>query len=202
MALESAADVQYNRGMVVTVDEIYLPLTLCAPGITDDRFDELCELYEDFRVEYTAEGDVLVMPPTDEETGMRNSSINYQLMRWALTNERGAVTDSSTGFRLPNGARRSPDAAWISRQRLGRRPNCPEFVIELLSPSDRRTVARAKMQEWIDNGAELGWMLDPKSKSVTIYRTGREPEIRTGLNELAGEGVVDGFVLDLGPVWK
>ena len=107
MALESAADVQYNRGMVVTVDEIYLPLTLCAPGITDDRFDELCELYEDFRVEYTAEGDVLVMPPTDEETGMRNSSINYQLMRWALTNDRGAVTDSSTGFRLPNGARRS-----------------------------------------------------------------------------------------------
>ena len=188
--------------MVVTVDEIYMPLSLSAPAITDDQFQELCELYEDYRVEYTAEGDVIVMPPTDEETGMRNSSINYQLMHWFLAHGRGAVTDSSTGFRLPNGARRSPDAAWISRDRLGKRPSCPEFVVELLSPSDRRAAARAKMQEWIENGAELGWMIDPKAQSVTVYRSGREPEIRTGIDRLAGEGPVEGFILEFDPVWR
>ena len=188
--------------MVVTVDDVYMPLTLTAPGITDEQFEELCEQYEDYRVEYSAEGDLLVMPPTDEETGMRNSDINYQLMHWALTHERGKVTDSSTGFRLPNGARRSPDAAWISRGRLGQKPHCPDFVIELLSPSDRRTTTHAKMLEWIANGAELAWMIDPKQQSVTIYRPGQERETRTGILQLAGEGPVEGFVLQLERIWR
>ena len=188
--------------MVVTVDEIYLPLTLSAPGITDEQFQELCAQYEDYRVEYTAEGDLLVMPPTDEETGIRNSRINYQLVRWSLSDESGEVTDSSTGFKLPSGARRSPDAAWISRERRGRKPNCPEFVIELLSPSDRRPTVQAKMREWIANGAELGWMIDPKNESVTIYRPGQDAETRTGIEQLAGEGPVEGFVLDLERIWR
>ena len=188
--------------MVVAVDEIYLPLTLTAPELTDEAFQEFCELYPDYRIEYTAEGDLLVMLPTDEETGVRNSSINQQLGNWALTNDRGLVTDSSTGFILPSGARRSPDAAWISRGRLGRRPSCPEFVIELLSPSDRRKTARAKMQEWIDNGADLGWLIDPKAQSVTIYRAGRPPETRVGVMQLLGEGPVDGFALDFERIWK
>ena len=188
--------------MVVTVDDVYMPLTLTVPGITDEQFEELCVKYEDYRVEYTAEGDLLVMPPTDEETGIRNSRINTQLNNWSDATGKGLVTDSSTGFRLPNGARRSPDAAWISRERLGKKPNCPEFVIELLSPSDRRTTARDKMQEWIDNGAQLGWMIDPKKQSVAIYRPGQEPETRTGILQLEGEGPVDGFVLDLERIWR
>ena len=188
--------------MVVTVDDVYMPLTLTVPGITDEQFEELCEQYEDYRVEYTAEGDLLVMPPTDPETGIRNSRINYQLMHWALIHERGEVTDSSTGFRLPNGARRSPDAALISRERMRQRPMCPRFVIELLSPSDRRSTTHAKMLEWIANGAELGWMIDPKKQSVTIYRPGQEPETRTGILQLAGEGPVEGFVLELERIWR
>ena len=188
--------------MVVTVDEIYLPLTLSAPGITDEQFVELCAQYEDYRVEYTAEGDLLVMPPTDPETGIRNSQIIYQLMHWALANKRGEVTDSSTGFKLPSGARRSPDAALISRDRMRQKLLCPPFVIELLSPSDRRPTVQAKMREWIENGSELGWMIDPKKESVTIYRVGQEPETRTGISSLAGEGPVEGFVLELERIWR
>ena len=188
--------------MVVTVDDAYMPLTLSAPGISDEQFQELCEQYENYRVEYTAEGDLLVMPPTDPETGIRNTEITAQLRNWARAAGKGKVTDSSTGFRLPNGARLSPDAAWLSLDRVRQKPTCPEFVVELLSPSDRRKTIHAKMLEWIANGAELGWMIDPKAQAVTIYRTGQEPETRTGLLQLAGEGPVDGFVLELEEVWR
>ena len=187
--------------MVVTVDEAYMPLTLTAPGITDEQFHELCEQYENYRVEYTAEGDLLVMPPTDPETSARNLEIAAQLMIWARGKD-GLATESSAGYRLPNGARLSPDAAWISRGRLRQKPSCPEFVVELLSPSDRPATVRAKMQEWIDNGALLGWMIDPKKQSVTLYRPGQEPETRTGIRQLAGEGPVDGFVLELERIWQ
>ena len=159
--------------MVVTVDDAYMPLTLSAPGISDEQFQELCEQYENYRVEYTAEGDLLVMPPTDPETGIRNTEITAQLRNWARAAGKGKVTDSSTGFRLPNGARLSPDAAWLSLDRVRQKPTCPEFVVELLSPSDRRKTIHAKMLEWIANGAELGWMIDPKAQAVTIYRTGQ-----------------------------
>ena len=108
----------------------------------------------------------------------------------------GRVVDSSTGFKLPSGARRSPDAAWISRGRSKARL-CPEFVVELLSPSDRVRKTHAKMLEWIENGAELGWMITPRNRSVTVYRPGRAPEVLTGISEIAGEGPVDGLVLDL-----
>ena len=188
--------------MVVTVDEIYLPLTLSAPGITDEQFQELCAQYEDYRVEYTAEGDLLVMPPTDPETGIRNTEITAQLRNWAKAAGKGKVTDSSTGFRLPNGARRSPDAAWLSLEWLRQKPTGPEFVVELLSPSDRPAVIHAKMLEWMANGAELGWMIDPRAQAVTIYGRRQEPETNTGLLEIAGEGPVAGFVLDLEGVWR
>lgn len=188
--------------MTLTVEESYLPVTLSVPGITDEQFRLFCEQYEDYRLEYTADGEVLIMPPTDPDTGARNSSINYQQKRWALSIERGIVTDSSTGFKLPNGARLSPDAAWISRERIGRRPTCPEFVIELLSASDRPKQTSAKMQEWVANGAELAWMIDPQTRTVSIYRPGRGVEVRTGISSVEGEGPVAGFVLDLEPVWK
>ena len=188
--------------MVVTVDDAYMPLTLTAPGITDEQFEEFCAKYEDYRVEYTAEGDLLVMPPTDPETGVRNARIIYQLMHWADATGKGLITDSSTGFVLPSGARLSPDAALISRNRMMQRPMCPAFVVELLSPSDRRKTADAKMLEWIANGAELGWMIDPKKQSISIYRPGQEPETLTGILQLVGEGPVEGFVLELEQIWR
>lgn len=184
------------------VEESYLPLTITVPGITDAQFQELCEQYDAYRVEYTAEGELLVMPPTDEETGFRNTEITAQLRNWASSLRIGGVTDSSTGFVLKSGARLSPDAAWISRERRGQKPTCPEFVVELLSPSDRVNKTNAKMREWIKNGALLGWMINPRTRSVTIFRPDREPETRTALTELAGDGPVEGFVLDLRPVWE
>ena len=188
---------------MLTVEESYLPLTLSVPGITDAQFQELCERYEHYRVEYTAEGEFLIMPPTDPPTGIRNAEIKAQLRNWARPEGKGSVADSSTGFVLNTGARRSPDSAWISHARLRRKPACPEFVIELLSPSDRRNKLHAKMLEWIAGGVELGWLIDPRTRSVAIYRAGAaEPETRTGISSIAGEGPIAGFTLDLEPIWE
>lgn len=188
--------------MVMMVADTYLPVSLSVPEITDAQFQELCEEYADYLLEYTAEGEVLILPPTDPQTGFRNSLIGYQLTKWTLENG-GMVTDSSAGFLLPNGARRSPDAAWIStaRARQGR-AMCPDFVIELISPTDRPKKVHEKMLEWVANGAALGWLIDPGSQSVTIYRPNQEPEVRAAVAMLEGEGPVAGFTLDLQPIWN
>ena len=189
---------------MVMVEETYMPLTLFVPDLSDDQFQHLCDQYSDFRLEYTAEGEVTIMPPTDPKTGVRNASITRRLGNWAdaTTSIRGFVTDSSAGFVLPNHARRSPDSAWISSDRMDRQPACPEFVIELLSPSDRRKKVHEKMLEWIDNGAQLGWLIDPFQKTVSIYRPGRQVEIRQDISQIHGEGPVAGFVLDLEEIWN
>lgn len=184
------------------VAESSLPATLYAPSMTDAEFQEWCDRYSDYRIEYSAEGDLLIMPPTDPDTGERNSAIIRMLGNWALSTGQGAVTDSSTGFLLPNGSRRSPDAAWMTRDRKRMRPGCPQFVIELLSPTDRRRKTHEKMLEWIENGAELGWMIDPQRRSVSIYRPNREVEVREHADSVAGEGPVEGFVLDLREIWN
>jgi len=124
----------YNRGMLM-VEESHLPLTLTVRGITDQQFQDLCDQYVDYLVEYTAEGELLVMAPTDPETSWRNLRIASQLLNWTLLSRPGIATDSSGGFVLPNGARLSPDAAWISNVRLRQKPTCPEFIIKLLSPT-------------------------------------------------------------------
>ena len=187
---------------MLLVEEAHLPMTISVPGITDAQFQQLCEQYADCQVEYTSEGELLVMPPTDPKTSWRNLWIASQLMAWAMKSGQGLSTESSAGFHLPDGSRLSPDAAWISRERLSRRIACPEFVIELLSPTDRPNKTRAKMLEWISNGALLGWMIDPRKRTVTIFRPNQEPEFKTNLAELAGEGPVEGFLLDLKPVWE
>ena len=185
---------------MVTVEEAYLPVTLFVPDISDAKFQEFCDQYADFQVEYTGEGELIIMPPTDRHTSLRNAKIGFQLMGWAQVDGRGEVTESSGGFTLGNGARRSPDAAWSSHERFAIGA-CPEFVIELLSPSDRPKVTRAKMQEWVENGAELAWMIDPATHSITIFRPGQAPVDHVGVDSLKGEGPVAGFVLDLRPVW-
>jgi Uma2 family endonuclease len=187
---------------MVMVEEAYLPVTLFAPGLTDEAFQNFCEQYEDYQLEYSAEGELLIMPPTDAETGGRNARLIEQLSAWSRRQGKGLATDSSTGFVLVNGSRRSPDAAWISRSRLQVAPRCPEFLIELLSPSDRIKKAHDKMREWVDNGVQLGWLIDPFARTVTIYRSGQPSERLTEPGQVRGDGSVEGFVLDLDGVWS
>lgn len=196
--------------MTLVIDEAYLPATLTASAMSDEEFVEFCAQYPDYFIEMTAEGEILIMPPNYSLTGARNQKIGTQLDSWASRDCRGIVTDASSGFRLPNGARRSPDAAWTLRSRLlaldrKRREGfwhlCPDFVIELRYKTDRLPVLRAKMREWAENGAQLAWLIDPERTAVEIYRTGQEPEIRVGVDHLAGEAPIEGFQLDLCPVW-
>jgi Uma2 family endonuclease len=187
---------------MVMVEETYLPLTLFAPNLTDDEFQKLCEQYSNYQLEYTAEGEVIIGPPTDPETSARNATLVWLLRTWVNSTKNGIVTDSSGGFVLLDQARFAPDAAWLSRERLHSRPACPEFVVELLSPFDRRKKVHKKMLQWVANGAELAWMIDPEQQAASIYRPGREVEVRKGISEIEGEGPVAGFVLDLREIWN
>lgn len=197
--------------MVFSIDEDLLPATLSAPPMTDEAFAELCAEHPDLFFEVTGEGDIIVMPPTYSVTGVRNLRIGRQLDIWAERDGRGFALDSSTGFVLPNGARRSPDAAWTLKTRVAQLDPairekywhlCPDFVIELQSATDRPRLIREKMQEWMANGVQLAWLIDPEKKSVAIHRPDSTTEARTGIDSIAAEGPVEGFVLDLVPVWN
>ncbi len=182
-----------------------------AIDITEDQFFALCQLNRDLRLERNAEGDIIVMPPTGGETGNRNAEITGQVVSWTKQDGTGAVFDSSTGFKLPNGADRSPDAAWVRRSRLAQLsreekekflPLCPDFVIELLSPSDDLEKIQAKMDEYIENGARLGWLLDPKSRRIYVYRSGKRVIVMENAEEISGEPELPGFVLNLREIWE
>ena len=192
--------------------QAYITLRL-KPAIkmTDDEFFALCQLNRDLRLERNAEGDIKVMPPTGGETGNRNAEITGQVVSWTKQDGTGAVFDSSTGFKLPNGADRSPDAAWVRRSRLAQLsreekekflPLCPDFVIELLSPSDDLEEIQAKMDEYTENGARLGWLLDPKSRRIYVYRSGKRVIVMENAEEISGEPELPGFVLNLREIWE
>ncbi len=196
--------------MSLVIDEIYLPAKLTASPMTDEEFAAFCAEYPDYFIEMTAQAEIVIMPPNFSLTGMRNGKITAQLETWASSDGRGAVTDASSGFLLPDGARLAPDAAWTLKDRVrelsaeslrGFWRLCPDFVIELRSQSDRLPVLRAKMQEWIENGARLAWLIDPERKAVEIYRPGHAPESRAGIERIAAETPLEGFELDLRPVW-
>ncbi len=197
--------------MQITVDEANFPVKLTSGPMSDEEFLEFCADYPDYFVEMTAEGEIIIMPPNNPKAGARNTEIERQLANWAIEHGRGVATNAVTCFVLPDGSRLAPDAAWTSneqfssfseRQLSGAWHLCPDFVIEMRSPTDRLRTLRAKMQEWIDNGAQLAWLIDPDREAVEIYRPGQEPEIRTGIASIAGEGPVEGFVLDLRRVWN
>jgi Uma2 family endonuclease len=196
--------------MAFKIDESFLPATLTWPPMTDEEFAEFCAEHPDLFFETSAEGELIVMPPNYSLTGMRHSEILNQLKEWTRRDGRGAVTDAASGFVLPNGARRSPDAAWTLKTRIrDLDPRmierywhlCPDFVIEVRSPTDRLRVLREKMREWIANGATLAWMIDPENSSVEVYRPNAEPQLLAGPKSLTGEGQVEGFTLNLDPVW-
>ena len=187
----------------------FKPLTY----MDDEQFADFCALNDALRIERTAKGEIILMPPTHFETGERNSDLNADLTIWARADGTGRYADSSTGFKLPNGALRSPDVAWISNERFealsseGRRgflPLCPDFVIELRSSFDSLSMLQAKMQEYIDNGARLGWLIDPISspKRVHIYRPNTEAHILDEPSEVSGEPELPGFTLDLSRIWE
>jgi Uma2 family endonuclease len=179
--------------------------------VTPAQFETLAMVNRDLRLERTATGDLIVNPPTGWETGERNRSLTGQLDRWYEDHEDlGKAFDSSTGFTLPNGATRSPDVSWVSRDRwealtseqTGTFANiCPDFVVELRSASDNLQSLQAKMQEYMDNGARLGWLIDPQNRQVEIYRQGQEVELLEHPTELSGEDVLPGFVLNLRRIW-
>ncbi|MEH2245598.1 Uma2 family endonuclease [Nostoc sp.] len=189
---------------------IELPKTI-GLYVTQEQFAALAAANRDLRLERTARGELIVNPPTGWETGERNSSLTGQLYRWYEDSEDlGKAFDSSTGFILPNGATRSPDASWVSRERWqaltpeqkGTFPNiCPDFVVELRSRSDRLGSLQTKMKEYIDNGALLGWLIDPQQRRVEIYRPRLAVEVLENPTELSGEAVLPGFVLNLRRVW-
>jgi len=178
--------------------------------MTDEEFVAFCQQYEDCFVECTAEGEIIIMPPNNSRTGKRNLALGALLWIWAQKDGRGEGYDSSAGFRLPNGARRSPDASWIRKDRVAALPKkqqegfyqlCPDFVIELRSSTDRINRLKKKMEEYMANGAELGWLIDPQERTVWIYRPGRAAECIVNPERISGEGPVAGFVLELAEVW-
>ncbi len=192
------------------------PLSLQLPDrlalrVTPEQFAALAVANRELRLERTATGELIVNPPTGGNTGYRNSKINYFLVRW-IEEEGGdgAAFDSSTGFELPNGANRSPDAAWVSQarwdaltqeQQEGFIPLCPDFVVELRSKSDTLQDLQLKMEEYIENGTKLGWLIDPKNKRVEVYRPGQGVEVLENPSLLSGETLLPGFTLSLKRVW-
>ncbi len=178
--------------------------------MTDDQFFQLCQNNRELRFERTANGELIIMPPAGGETSNRNGRVNQQLFNWSDADGTGIAFDSSGGFKLPNGADRSPDASWVTLERWNALnheqqtkfpPICPDFVIELLSPSDSLKTTQEKMKEYIDNGVRLGLLINRKSRQVEIYRPGKEVEILDSPATVSGEDILKGFVLNLGMIW-
>lgn len=178
--------------------------------VTDEQFRQLAAVNPDVRLERTAEGELLAMPPTGSEGGNYNAELSAELVNWNRRTRLGKVFDSSTGFQLPNTAIRSPGAAWIAQhrwetlsatQRQGFAPLCPDFVLELASATDDLDMLRAKMREYSDNGCRLGWLIDPYTQQVEIYRPGQPVERLHAPATLSGEAVLPGFTLPLHLLW-
>ena len=178
--------------------------------VTHEQFQQIASVNRDLRLERSAEGELIVMPPTGSDTGNRNLDIEGQLWLWNRQTKLGVAFNSSSGFHLPNGANRSPDAAWVklnrwealtSEEREGFAPICPDFVVELRSKSDNIESLRAKMREYLANRACLGWLIDRKNRKVEIGGQGQDVEVLDNPTTLSGENVLPGFVLDLTEVW-
>jgi Uma2 family endonuclease len=180
-------------------------------NLTDDEFYEFCQHNPDLRIERTATGALVVMPPTGGESGHRNADLTIDVGLWNRQTELGIVFDSSTVFKLPNGANRSPDVAWITNERWNALsveqqkkfpPIAPDFVIELRSETDTLKDLQEKMREYMDNGVRLSWLIDPQTKQVSIYRPDQPAETLQSPTTLSGEAVLPGFVLDLSRIFR
>jgi Uma2 family endonuclease len=178
--------------------------------LTDEQFYQLCRANHELRFERTAEGEILIMPPTGSRIGQRNFTLTALFGSWVRQDGTGVGFDSSTAFKLPNGATRSPDASWIRRERWDAltseeqekfSPICPDFVIELRSSTDSLAGLQAKMREYMASGVRLGWLLDPQEQAVYVYRPGAEVEVINHAQEISGEPELPGFTLNLTDIW-
>ena len=174
--------------------------------LTNDAFSALCQANPEVKFERTSFGELIIMPPTGGESGSQNRRLTQRLGNWTDEDGTGEAFDSSTMFQLPNGAYRSPDAAWVSllrwqaltpEERKVFPPICPDFVVELRSPTDSLKAVQNKMQEYLDNGLHLGWLINPKDQQVEIYRQSQEKEVLQAPTSLSGEQLLPGFVLSL-----
>jgi Uma2 family endonuclease len=181
------------------------------PRLTDNQFEQLCAANPDIKFERTPTGDLVIMSPTGGETGMNNATLIARFVVWNEQTNLGKVFDSSTCFKLPGGGDRSPDVAWVERsrwealipeQRRKFPPLCPDFALELLSPTDNLSTAQAKMQEYLDSGLRLGWLLNPEDRQVEISRPGQAIEVLEAPSALSGETVLPGFILNLDWFWQ
>ena len=179
--------------------------------LSDSEFFELCQLNREWRIERTAIGDLIIRPPTGGNTGRRNLSLSAQLSTWSEADGTGVGFDSSTGFRLPNGAERSPDASWVRNERWDALeesereqfpPLAPDFVAELRSRTDSLDSLQEKMTEYVDHGVRLGWLIDPYSYTVWVYRPGAPVEKLDSPTTVSADPELPGFVLRLEPIWR
>jgi Uma2 family endonuclease len=197
------------------VGHYFLPIVLnfqdVLEKITDDEFENLCRRNPDLQIELTKEGELVIMPPTGGETGASNFSLIVEFGKWLEKDRNGVGFDSSTLFILPNGARRSPDLAWVKKEKWDALseeekkkfpPFCPDFVVELRSPSDLPGNLRAKMEEYIENGAALGWLIDPLERKVYVYRPNAEIEILENPESVSGEPELKDFTLNMAKIWS
>lgn len=199
-----------SRPMTAITPQAPVTLNVRAVKLTDEQFTQLCRENPDLRLELTAEQELIIMSPTGSKTGWRNGRILYSLIAWADRDGTGLVFDSSSGFTLPNGAKRSPDASWVKRERWdglteeqqeGFAPLCPDFVTELRSQTESLVTLRAKMQEYIENGARLGWLIDPVERRVYVYRPDQPVEVLDDPVSVSGDPVLPGFALRVQEVW-
>ena len=179
--------------------------------MTSELFEQFCALNDDMRIELTAEGTIEIMPPLKGDAGAKEADIVIDLGIWARANGEGRVFGPNGTFTLPSGAVRMPDASWVSNARYDTltdeeksdyTPLCPDFVVELRSRSDRLSVLQAKMEEYIANGARLGWLLDPLQRQAHIYRPNAQPEILDNPESISADPELPGFTLDLKPIWQ
>ncbi|HXH70175.1 MAG TPA: Uma2 family endonuclease [Pyrinomonadaceae bacterium] len=197
------------------IDSSFLPIVLdfrdVLKKINDDEFENFCRHNPDVEIELTKEGELIIMPPTGGKTGIRNFSLIGYFFNWVENDQSGVAFDSSTVFKLPNGAKRSPDLAWIKNKRWESLtdedqekfpPLCPDFVVELRSPSDSIKNLQAKMEEYIENGASLGWLIDPLERKIYVYRPNSEAEILENPDSLRGEPLLEHFSLKMKKIWS
>jgi Uma2 family endonuclease len=179
--------------------------------LDDEEFDEFCRINSELRIERTKEGAIIIMPPTTSKAGHRNFKLAVRFGVWAEQDGTGVGFDSSAGFTLPNGAKRAPDVSWIRNERWEAlteqqqdmfAPICPDFVVELRSKTDSLKTLQEKMEEYIENGARLGWLIDPLKKQVHVYRPDAAVEVMDNPQTVCGEPLLRGFVLNVQEIWN
>ena len=187
-----------------------LILDFSAVEMTDDQFVKFCSDNDDLRIELSSRRELIIMPPANPSTGSQNSSLSGELYIWAKEDGTGISFDSSSGFTFPNGSMRAPDASWMLKERWESIPEydrlrfshiAPDFVVELRSPSDSLAMIQAKMEEYIDNGVRLGWLIDPFGRAVHVYQSGQVVQVLENPEAVSGEPVLPGFILNLSEIW-